>query len=228
MPVLDTRPEVCVNMAMSVDGRISTRRREHITLGSRHDRYLMDKLRARADAVIIGAGTLRHDGFPIRVRDDALRAKRVAKGLPMHPLNVVLSRSLTLPVTRDFFSHQETDRLVFTTREAPAARVRRVSRRAEVIILKGKSLSPRSVLARLYARGVRRVVLEGGGEIHWAFEKAGVVDELYITVTPRLIGGRDAPTILDGTGFLKKTHRLLDLMSCRRVGNEIFLHYRVR
>lgn len=221
------RPHVSVNMAMSLDGRISTRRRERITLGTKHDRYLMDVLRAQSDAVIVGAGTLRHDGFPVLVRDQGVRAKRIAKGRPPHPVNVILSRSLLLPQNRSFFLRQDTDKIVFTTHLAPKARVKRIERLAEVIVLRRRTVSPTAVLDILQKRGMKRVLVEGGGEIHFAFLREDAVDDIYVTLTPRLIGGVGAPSLLDGKGFLRDTHKKLKLISQRRVGDELFLKYRV-
>lgn len=214
-------------MAISLDGRISTRRREQITLGTRHDRRLMDVLRARADAVVVGAGTVRHDGFPVLVRDRAVRRRRTARGLPPHPINVVLSRALDIPVARSIFQRKDTHRIVYTSRLATPARRRRFARVADVVVLPAKSVSPRAVLRDLHERGMRNVLLEGGGELHFAFAKAHLVDEIYVTVTPRLIGG-DAPSLLDGKGFLKADHLELELVSTRRVGDELFLRYRVK
>ncbi len=223
-----TQPKVVVNMAVSVDGRITTRERERVSLGSERDRRLMDELRVRADAVVIGAGTVRHDGHPMIIRYEDLRAHRTKRGQPAHPVNVVLSRALDLPAHSRFFASDETRRIIFTTKSAPVARVRRFSRVAEVIVLPGKSLSPKRVLSALARRGLHRVLLEGGGEVHFAFAKAGLVGEIYVTVTPRLIGGKNAPSLLDGEGFLWKDHTHLRLVSAKRVGEEVFLHYRVR
>jgi riboflavin-specific deaminase-like protein len=219
--------KVIVNMAVSVDGRITTRAREHVALGSERDRRLMDELRTHADAVIVGAGTVRHDGHPMVIRYADLRARRLALGQPLHPVNVVMSRALDLSLRSRFFASKQTRRIVFTTSLAPSARVRRVARMAEVVVLRGKSLAPARVLDALRARGLRRVLLEGGGEVHFAFAKAGLVREVYVTVTPRLIGGKDAPSLLDGTGFLWKDHVRMRLVSAQRVGEEVFLHYRV-
>jgi riboflavin-specific deaminase-like protein len=215
-------------MAVSVDGRITTRSREKVALGSERDRRLMDELRVNADAVVIGAGTVRHDGSPMRIRYEDLRVRRTARRLPIHPVNVVLSRALDIPIRSRFFASKETRRIIFTTKRAPAARVKRFESVAEVVVLPGNDVSPRRVLAELQARGCRRVLLEGGGEVHFAFAKAGLVGEIYVTVTPRLIGGRGAPSLLDGEGFLWKDHPRLRLVSVERVGNEVFLRYRVR
>lgn len=222
-----TRPHVSVNMAMSLDGKITTYRREDISLGTKHDRRMMDELRAGADAVIVGSGTVKHDGFPVLIRYDDLEAKRVGKGLSPHPINVTMSRTLELPANRPFFQHPDTDRIVYTTRAAPATRVKRFSRLAEVVILPGRKLSPTVVLGDLGRRGIERVILEGGGEVHFAFAKEGVIDEVYITLTPRLIGGAEAPTVLDGKGFLAADHLELELLSINRVGDELFLKYGV-
>jgi riboflavin-specific deaminase-like protein len=219
------RSHIIVNMAISVDGRINSRTRENFPLGSEHDRRLMDVLRERADAIIIGAGTVRHDGHPMLIRYDDLRARRVARGRDPHPVNVVLSGDLDLPL-KPFFATDKTRRIVFTTRRAPKARVTRFARVAEVVIVPGKSPAPKAVVEALRERGLRKLILEGGGEVHFAFARAGLVDEWYVTLTPRLIGGKTAPSFLDGEGFLKKNHLTLRLVSQKRVGDEIFLRYR--
>jgi 2,5-diamino-6-(ribosylamino)-4(3H)-pyrimidinone 5'-phosphate reductase len=214
-------------MAMSLDGKISTYRREDIVMGSEHDRRLMDVLRSKTDAVIIGAGTLRCDGLPILTRFEDLKAKRLRRGLSPHPINVVLSRELRLPVSKPFFTRTDTEKIVFTTRSAPAGRVKRFRRTAEVIVLPGRKLSPRDVLSVLRDRDIKSVLLEGGGEIHFAFAKEGVVDEIYITLTPKLFGGTTAPSVMDGKGFSAADHPALRLVSSKRIGDELYLRYRV-
>ncbi|HKW15546.1 MAG TPA: dihydrofolate reductase family protein, partial [Candidatus Krumholzibacteria bacterium] len=216
---------VIVNMAVSVDGRINTRTRERFALGSETDRRLMDVLRERADAVLIGSGTVRYDGHPMLLRYPDLVAKRIRRGEPAHPANVVLSGDLDLPL-RPFFVGGKTKRIIFTTRRAGAAQVRRFEKVAEVIVLPGKEPSPERVIEELRKRDLNKLILEGGGGVHFPFAKAGLVDEWYVTITPRLIGGRGAPSFLDGEGFLKRDHIQLKLVSSRRIGDELFLRYR--
>ncbi len=222
-----SRPHVTVNMAMSLDGKITTYRREDIVLGSKHDRRLMDVLRAEAGAVIVGAGTVKHDGHPILMRHKDLLEKRISHGLAHHPINVVLSRKLDVPLTRPIFRHAGTEKIIFTTRAAPPERVKRFSKLVEVVVLPKRTLSPSDVLENLRQRRIKKVLLEGGGEVHFAFLEEGVVDDIYVTLTPRLIGGAAAPTILDGRGFLASNHLRLRLISSKRLGDELFLKYRV-
>ena len=223
----NARPHVIVNMAMSLDGKISSFRREHLTLGTEHDRRLMDELRSRVDAVIVGSGTVKWDGFPILVRYKDLVEKRAARGLAPHPVNITMSTGLDFPTTRDFFQHADTQKIVFTTDAAPEKRVKLFSRYAEVVVLPGKKLSPSRILQHLQKRKFKKVLLEGGGEMHFAFARQNMVDDIYITVTPRLIGGATAPTIMDGKGFLAADQIGLRLVSTRRVGDELFLKYTV-
>ena len=217
-------PYVTLNVAVSADGKITTRRRESFALGSREDRRLMDRLRSRADAVVVGANTVRKDGWAIRVRDAAVRRPRRAGP---HPLNVVLTSRLDLPQRRQFFTHPDTEKLVITTRAAPEVRVRRFERVAEVVVLAGTRIRPANVVALLAKRGMKRILLEGGGELNYSFFRDKVVDEIYLTVTPRILGGSNAPSAVDGAGFLRRSQVGLELLSSRRRGDEVFLRYRV-
>jgi 2,5-diamino-6-(ribosylamino)-4(3H)-pyrimidinone 5'-phosphate reductase len=212
-------------MAMSADGKVSTYRRETFSLGSAWDRRLMDVLRARSDAVVIGAKTLSLDGWAILVRDPAIRKRRVERRGRAHPLNVVVTTDAKLPSKCEFFAHPDTEKLVVTTRRAPPERVRRLRKLAEVAVVPGKRIRARDVLDLLAARGARRVLVEGGGTLNFSFFREGLVDEIYITVTPRILGGAEAPTPVDGKGFLRKAQVRLRLATLRRRGDEIFLKY---
>jgi riboflavin-specific deaminase-like protein len=221
------RPRLAINMAMSADGKISSYRRESFPLGSRYDKKLMNELRARADAVIIGSGTLKVDGFPLLVRNAELLEQRKRKGVPLQPLNVLISSTLKIPLNKKFFHHTGTKKIVFTGSSADKELVRKAAKLAEVVVLPTKAISPASVIDNLARRGIRRILLEGGGEVNFSFLKAALVDELFITVTPCIVGGAYAPTVVDGKGFLRDALVSLELISAKRIENEVFLRYRV-
>jgi riboflavin-specific deaminase-like protein len=213
---------------MSADGKISTHAREVFPLGSPEDRRLMDMLRSTADAVVVGSGTVRLDGWAIRVRDSEIRRKRLRRGLPPHPLNVVLSTTLDLPADCQFFDHPKTEKLVITSRRAPKNRVRRFQELGEVWIAPANRIRPGDVVAELHKRGHKNILLEGGGRLNFSFIEERLVDEIYITVTPRILGGEAAPSPVDGRGFVKDEQVRLELVSSRRRGGEVFLRYRVK
>lgn len=221
------KPYIAINMAMSADGKITTHRRESFQMGSPEDKRLMNVLRSQSDAVIIGSGTARIDGFPLIVRDPALVENRILRAKPPHPINVIMSNSLTFPLTRKLFHFKDTEKIVFTVRSAPADRIKRIERYAEVMTLPGRVVSPNRVVSRLAKKGCSRILVEGGGAINYSFLKAGLVDELYVTLIPTIIGGVSAPTLVDGRGFLKDTRLRLELISSKKIENELFLRYRV-
>jgi len=228
MPQSSNKPHVIVNVAMSVDGKITTHRREKFSLGSKEDRRLMDLLRARADAVIVGARTVKLDGWAIRVRDTELRQKRTAKLGHPHPLNVVLSTGLDLRERCQFFDHPSTEKLIVTTPLASQRRIKRFKKLSDVWVTRSKSIRPAKVLDELKRRGYNKILLEGGGELNFSFLRDKLVDEIYVTVTPRILGGHTSPTPADGSGLLKDNQISLELMSSRRKDDEVFLRYRVK
>jgi len=222
------RPRCFLNVATSLDGKIASSRRELPGFASRADRRMMDRIRARADAVLVGAGTLRAADFPLRIRSAALRKERLASGRPEQPLNILLSSTLAVPLKGRFLRSPDTRRLVVTTRSAPPSRVLSLRGRAEVLVLGRNEVSLPLLMRKLHALGIRELLLEGGGETNAAFFRHHLVDEIYLTLCPVVIGGAASPTPADGRGFSPEEFIHFRLVSLRREGGEIFLHYRRR
>jgi 2,5-diamino-6-(ribosylamino)-4(3H)-pyrimidinone 5'-phosphate reductase len=217
---------VYINMAMTADGKITSAGREYPRFTSDLDRRTMDRLRAEADAVVVGAGTLRADDPPLHVRDAEMRAYRDSLGKSGPPLRVVVTASGSIERSRRFFDDEEGgDRIVATVESLDAARLAELRARAEVWQLGREKVDLALLLDRLGDRGVRRVLLEGGGELNWRFVHDGLVDELYLTIAPALLGGREAPTLLEGCGFSMKEQRRLRLLELRGEGDEIYCRY---
>src|SRR5262245_33890348 len=211
---------------MSLDGKISSRERELPSFPSAADRAMMDKIRYRADAVLVGGGTLRAADTPLRVRSRVLVRRRVAAGRPEQPLNVLLSASLNVPLDGRFFTASDTRRMVFTTTAAPARLRVRAAENAEVLAWRGRMVSLRRLVRTLRRRGVRQLLLEGGGATNFEFFRLGLIDEIYLTLCPVIIGGSESPTPVDGAGFPPPQFRHFAPVRERRVGGELFLHYR--
>ena len=223
-----SRPFVYINMAMTADGKITSARREEPGFTSRLDKKTMDRLRAEADAVLVGAGTLRADDPALEVRDPEMKAHRRSLGKPDGLVNVLVTRSAGIdPASRFFGGGAKSDRIVATVEVAPAEQVARLSSVAEVWTVGKESVDFRELLSRLAARGIERLLVEGGGELNWGFVRDNLFDELYITLAPALLGGRDAPTPCEGDGFTMAEQRRLRLVSADVVDNEIFCRYAV-
>ena len=222
------RPFVYVNMAMTVDGKITSARREVPALTTDHDREEMDRLRAEADAILVGAGTLRADDPPLHVRSETMRAHRRSLGKPDALDRIVVSARLELALHSRFFDATLPGRrIVATVEDAPGARLHALADRAEVWPCGHGRVDLRALLERLAREGVERLLVEGGGETNWALVEQDLVDELHVTVAPWLLGGKAAPTLLEGAGFPMALRRALRLDDVRRIDQELYLRYTV-
>jgi 2,5-diamino-6-(ribosylamino)-4(3H)-pyrimidinone 5'-phosphate reductase len=222
------KPFTFLNMAMTADGKITSTQREYADFTSQEDSACMDRIRAMADAIVIGAGTLRNDDPPLQVKDTALRANRVAQGKQEFLTQVVVTRTGDVPVDSDFFQGAgNIPRLVAVPEILPADKRNRLEQVAELLTAGQHSVDPAALLHLLKNRGHESILLEGGGELNWSFLEMDLVDELFITLAPVLFGGAAAPTWLEGTGWTQKTGRKLQLLDMRRHDQEIFLHYKV-
>jgi len=222
------RPFVLINMAATVDGKITSAAREYPRFTSPADRRRMDRLRAGADAILVGAGTARADDPTWHVRDEEMRRLRADLGKPPGLLRVLLSSSADVPPASRFFEDEPGGaRVVATVDEAPAERVAALAGKAEVWRCGHARVRIAELLQRLAQRGVERLLVEGGGEVNWQFVDGGWVDELFVTVAPRLLGGRDAPTLLEGAGRAMARQVRLSLVELEREGDELYCRYAV-
>lgn len=207
------------NLATSLDGKIGVRSREHFMLGTKEDVKNMMLLRRHCDAIVMGASTLRSYKMPCLIRDEPA---------PSHqPANVILTRAMEgFDPKWKFFTDSRIKRICFVS-ELPNPAVRaQFENLCEIIELKGpREESAKEVLEALEDRGFERVLVEGGGNVMWDFAAHNLIDEYNVTLTPRILGGIDAPTLVDGVGFTPKEVVNLKLKSCRVEGDEIYLVY---
>jgi len=184
-PAHDGRPHVGLNFVMTADGRVSYQGRAEI--GTRTDRLLMFHLRSLADAVMIGAGTLRVDPFTPSIR-----------GRERQPMAVVVSRTCELPLENRFFAHPGV-RLVATTEAAAAEKVAAVRAAGATVESYGQAtVDLRGLLRALRDRGVRFVLCEGGPTLAGELLALGLVDELFLTHATLITAEPDARRLFEG------------------------------
>ena len=205
-------------MIATVDGR-AARDGRSATIGGDADLELLLELRAVADAVLIGTGTLRAEGYDRLVRREERRARRRAEGLSEDPLAVLLSRRFDIPWEAGLFAAPAQPVLIYTG--ADAGETPDVAAPVEVVRLEVPSLT--AMLADLHARGVRRLLSEAGPTLTGAMLAAGLIDELYLTITPLITGDAAEPNIVEGGRLPEDVE--LELIEVERVGSELFLRY---
>ena len=212
------RPFVTANFAITADGRISTRNFTPSDFSSKRDKRRLVKIRAACDAVLVGARTLASDTMTLGI--PGIRTKP--------PLRVIVSNSGRIAPTLRVFQTEGAPIIIFTTKKMPAATRDALAGVADIFLHPAPTVDLALVLAILRADyGVKRLVCEGGGTLLRAFAAADLLDELHLTICPRIFGGRDAPTLTGVTGkFLPKSTRLR-LVEMKRAGDECFTRWSV-
>ncbi|MGZ3692908.1 MAG: RibD family protein [Bdellovibrionota bacterium] len=215
---------VSINMAMSLDGKIATKKRGAVKFGSEHDSRRMAEIRADHDVVINGAGTFRAYPKPLLVVGDDLIAKRKKAGKPAQPASAFVSSRLDIPKDTAWEKATEIERWVFIGTRAPATRAKMLEvGGAKVIRSRFLRPTPKEILQAFAAAGKERVLIEGGGEFNAGFLEAGLVNRIHLTMAPLLVGGAESPTWFEGQGFEKfPRYQLVDL---KNIEGELFLTY---
>jgi riboflavin-specific deaminase-like protein len=208
------RPRVIVNMAPSLDGKIVPARRRGAFVMSRHDEdpKRMRALRASTDAVIIGASNLRADD----------------PDLSPSPLRVVVSRAAEgfEPSAKMFDTSRGGEAVLAHASVMPPSRREAFRSRATLVELGGVEVEPVRLLEWLgRERGCRSVVCEGGGALNASFLAVRAIDEVRLTIVPRVLGGAGAPGVFGGDGFGPDALPDARLTSVERVGDELFVVY---
>ena len=222
------RPFVSVNMAMTADGKIAAANRALSSFSSPRDHEHLLELRARADAVMAGARTVDLNPINLGPGPARFRRRRSNNGLAEYNLRIIVSGSGTIRPEARIFSERFSPIIVLTTERITKARLHLLRGLADEVKICGRTeIHFPDCLHWLRVRwGVKRLLCEGGGELNAALFQAGLVDELHLTLCPKVFGGRRAPTIADGPSARLARAFALRLASLRPCGAELFLVYR--
>lgn len=191
-------PHVRANAVTSVDGSASV---DGLSggLGGPADLLVFDLLRRLCDVVVVGAGTVRSEGYgPMRLHDADVAWRR-AHGLPDHPVLAIVSASLALDPAASMFADAPVRPLVITSDEAPRQARVGLEEVADVVTCGAHRVDPRLLVAALVARGLPRIHSEGGPSLLADLVEADLVDEICVTTSPTLVAG-SGPRIVAGSG----------------------------
>ena len=212
-------------MVMTLDGKITTRDGSGPKFASQADQERMMQLRSEADAIIIGARTAIDDNPTFDLPEKYRRSRK--NGLASNPIKAVISGRGSIPPTLKMFNSNDSQAVVFTTDQINSGQYNSLHKVADVHVV-GKLEVDFTQIAKILVKeyNVKQLLIEGGGQVNFAAFQADIVDEVFLTLSPKIAGG-NIQTIVEGTGFDFNNLIELELLNHQKVSSEIFLHYRV-
>jgi 5-amino-6-(5-phosphoribosylamino)uracil reductase len=209
---------------MSIDGYLDSASDKRLLLSNDADFDRVDSVRAECDAILVGAATVRQDNPRLLVRSPARREERVARGLRPSPLKVTVTRRARLDPRADFFTAGDSDKLVYCASAVVDDARQRLGRVATVVD-GGQPVDLHRMAEDLHARGVSRLMVEGGGTMHTQFLTADLADELHLVVAPFFVGDSRASRFVSDGHFPWNPDRRATLAEVRQIGDVVLLRY---
>jgi 2,5-diamino-6-(ribosylamino)-4(3H)-pyrimidinone 5'-phosphate reductase len=217
---------VVVNAAISADGKLSTRERRQVDISGPADFERVDELRAKSDAVMVGVGTVVADDPSLTVDGEERRERRREAGRSEQPARVVADSRIRTPSDAAVLD-DAAESYLLVSETAPTDFVQQMEEEGATVITAGENrVDLPAALEQLESHGVDQLMVEGGGEIIYSLFESDLVDRLSVFVGPVVIGGRDAPTLADGDGFVDE-FPALRLAEVRRIDDGVLLVYEV-
>ncbi len=218
------RPYTLLSCGISLDGYLDGASEERLLLSNAADLDRVDAVRAACDAILVGAATVRNDNPRLLVRTKARQDERVARGLSPSPMKVTVTAQAQLDACADFFAADETEKLVYCASRTVAQALSSLGSVATVVD-GGEPVDMRWISEDLCARGVRRLMVEGGGTVHTQFLTAGLADELHLVVAPFFVGDSRARRFVSDGRFPWNPDRRATLAEVRRMDDVVLLRY---
>jgi riboflavin-specific deaminase-like protein len=218
-------PFVFVNMAMTADGKIATANRAVHSFGSKRDLAHLYELRATADAVMCGARTVEISESILGNGGENFRKLRLKNGLAKFPVRIIVSGSGSIDPAAKIFQKRFSPIIILTTERASTKKLARLRKLADEVKICGQTEINFPTALRWLRKqfGIKRLLCEGGGELNDALFRAGLVDEINLTICPSIFGGRTAPTISEGIGLSQLADaKGFKMMSISRFQGELF------
>lgn len=214
------RPYVILSAAMTLDGKIATKTRDS-KISCPADLRRVHKLRANVDAIMVGIGTV--------LTDNPRLTAHFAEG--KNPIRVVVDSMARTPTNaRVLADDKGTPTIIAVTEKAPKERVEALKAAGAKVIVAGSKnhVDLKLLMKRLQERGVRTLMLEGGGTLNWSMLKEGLVDEIRVAIAPVIVGGKNAITLVEGEGASTVSEGVkLELKRIEQCGEDLVLTYRV-
>jgi 5-amino-6-(5-phosphoribosylamino)uracil reductase len=218
------RPYTVLSCGVSLDGYLDSASHIRLLLSNEADLDRVDSVRASCDAILVGASTVRNDNPRLLVQSQARRDARVRRGLPPSPAKVTVTRTGKLDPCANFFTLGEAEKVVYC--ETPVVdEARGQLGDVATIVDGGVAMDVGWISEDLFTRGVRRLMVEGGGTMHTQFLTEDLADELHLVIAPFFVGDSRSQRFVGDGDFPWNLHRRATLAEARPIGDVVLLRY---
>jgi 2,5-diamino-6-(ribosylamino)-4(3H)-pyrimidinone 5'-phosphate reductase len=212
------RPHVVMNAGMTLDGKIATYSGDS-SISSAEDLKRVHRIRESVDAIMVGINTVLEDDPRLSIHKISTKKK--------NPVRVVVDSQGRTPIFSRMLNEPGKTIIAVSTK-AEEDRVRKLGEKADIVVCGSDRVNLKCLMKKLYKMGVRSLLLEGGGNLNWGMLKEGLVDEVQVAVSPKIVGGRDAVSLVEGEGFAKISEGVkLRLNKQYKLGEDFILEYSV-
>lgn len=220
-------PYVICKCAISADGCLDDASHQRLMLSDEFDFDSVDEVRSTCDAILVGANTVRADNPRLMIRSEARRADRIKRGHSPDPIKVTLTNSGELDASFNFFTAGESPRFVYCPEIQKINIQQRIGKFAEVIAAGYESVDLHAVVHDLDAKGIKRLLVEGGSLIGSAFLQADLVDELQVSVAPFFVGQGLAPRFATEGHYPHDQHKRMALERVEKIGDMALITWKL-
>ncbi|MCD4844142.1 MAG: 2,5-diamino-6-(ribosylamino)-4(3H)-pyrimidinone 5'-phosphate reductase [Methanosarcinales archaeon] len=223
------RPFTFINAAMSADGKISTNLRKQVRISGDNDFARVDRLRAGADAVMVGIGTVLADDPSLTIKSSNLRRAYKEKYGYENPIRIVVDSMARTPIESDIFIKGDAERIIAVCEQAPIQQIEELKKKATIITAGNVQVDLNILMSSLHQKGIHTLMAEGGATLNCSLVSQGLVDEIYTYIGAVILGGEQAPTLVDGIGFSRRKQASgLELISIEKIDDGVLLKWRVK
>lgn len=198
------KPFVFLCTGMSLDGKLSNFKKEQIEIANNDDKEMLYSCRIKADAIMVGGNTLTQDDPKLTVKKRERKNKRISLSKSSEPIKIgIISNANKLKTSGYFFDVGQSEKIIFTTPRTSKKKIEEIKKKATVYVVGKDKVDLKKTMEIVYNYGVKKLMVEGGGELIFSLLREKLIDEINLKVGNLLIGGRSSITFVEGNGFDK-------------------------
>jgi len=212
------KPFVLLNSAMTVDGKIATNN-SSMKISGKDDLIRVHKLRKKYDAIMVGINT-------VIIDNPKLTIHKIEASLEDNPIRIIIDSKARTPID-SLVLNNDAKTIIITSEKAPQEKIAKLNKKCDILVCGHQQVNLKEAMNKLYDKGIKSILLEGGSTLNFSMFKEGLIDEVSICIGSKILGGTSSKTFVDGEGFEPENCINLELKNIEKIDNDVVLSYNV-